>query len=123
MASLIVANGKNQGFYYPLGHRTTVIGRAESLLVQVLDEKVSRKHLQIRYDHPSKAYIATDMSSTHGVYVNGLKITDETVLNDEDHIQIGDTILLFTLLDFPDRESALNFFKKPGQRERPTVKD
>jgi len=29
MASIIVMSGKNKGDYYPLGRRTTVIGRAE----------------------------------------------------------------------------------------------
>ncbi len=121
MASLIVENGKNQGYCYPLGQRITVIGRAESLLVQILDNKVSRKHMQIRYDSPTKAYIATDMKSKHGVFVNGLKINDETVLKDEDRIQIGDTTLLFTFQDFPDKESALDYFKKAGQRRFTTL--
>lgn len=123
MASLIIENGKNQGCYYPLGHRITVIGRTESLLIQILDEKVSRKHLQIRYDSTTKAYIATDMKSKHGVFINSLKITDETVLNDEDRIQIGDTILLFTLQDFPDTESALDYFKKAGQKRLSTLEE
>ncbi len=54
MASIIIASGKQAGTYYPLGHRTTVIGRAESLLVQVLDDQVSRKHVQIRYDDKAR---------------------------------------------------------------------
>jgi len=123
MASLIVENGNNQGLCYPLGQRITVIGRAESLLIQILDEKVSRKHLQIRYDNPTKTYIATDMHSKHGVLINNLMISDETILNDEDRIQIGDTILLFTLQDFPDAESALHYFKKAGQRRFTTLGD
>jgi pSer/pThr/pTyr-binding forkhead associated (FHA) protein len=106
MASLIIEKGKNEGYCYPLGQRTTVIGRAESLLVQILDEKVSRKHMQIRYDTASQTYVAIDMHSKHGVFVNNLKITDDTILKDGDHIQIGDTTLLFTFQDFPDTESA-----------------
>lgn len=123
MASLIVENGKNQGYCYPLGQRITVIGRAESLLIQVLDEKVSRKHLQIRYNSATHIYIALDMHSKHGVFINNLKIADETALSDEDRIQIGDTVLLFTCQDFPDTESALNYFKKAGQRRFTTLGD
>lgn len=123
MASLIIENGKNKGYCYPLGQRITVIGRAESLLIQILDEQVSRKHMQIRYDPATKNYIATDMKSKHGVYINRLKITDETILKEEDRIQIGDTTLLFTLQDFPDTESALDYFKKAGQRRLSTLEE
>ncbi|MEN6307943.1 MAG: FHA domain-containing protein [Anaerohalosphaeraceae bacterium] len=121
MASLIIENGTNQGCCYPLGQRITVIGRAESLLIQILDEKVSRRHLQIRYDNTNKIYIATDMKSKHGVWINSMKITEETILKDNDRIQIGDTALIFTIQDFPDTESALNYFKKVGQRRLSTL--
>ena len=50
MASLIVTSGKQEGDYYPLGRRTNVIGRDEALFIQILDNMVSRKHLQIRFD-------------------------------------------------------------------------
>jgi len=52
------------------------------------------------------------MKSRHGVFVNGSKIGDETVLSDGDQIQLGLTVLLFTKEDFTDRENALNHFKK-----------
>ncbi len=123
MASLIIENGTNQGYYYPLGHRTNVIGRSESVPIQILDDQVSRKHLQIRYDQASQSYVAIDMNSKHGVFVNNLKVTEEVVLKDEDRIQIGDTTLLFTCQDFPDAESALHYFKKAGQRRFTTLGD
>jgi pSer/pThr/pTyr-binding forkhead associated (FHA) protein len=123
MASLIVENGKNQGYCYPLGRRITVIGRAESLLIQILDDKVSRKHVQIRYDPATQTYIAVDMHSKHGVFVNNQKIAGETILQDHDRIQIGDTALMFTLQDFPDAESAMDYFKKVGQRRLPTLEN
>lgn len=56
MASLIVTSGKHEGDYYPLGRRTNVIGRDEALPIQVLDNMVSRKHLQIRYDEKTGKY-------------------------------------------------------------------
>lgn len=63
MASLIVLNGQQKDDYYPLGRRTNVIGRDEALMIQILDERVSRKHLQITYDKDKDAYHALDMSS------------------------------------------------------------
>lgn len=123
MASIIVATGPQKGDYYPLGHRTNVIGRDEAVPIQVLDEHVSRKHLQLRFDKDDGRYYALDMKSKHGVFINATKITDETPLADGDQIGIGQTTLLFTLKDFEDRESALSHFKKVGERIRPTVID
>ncbi len=123
MASIIVATGKQKGDYYPLGHRTNVIGRDEALPIQILDEHVSRKHMQIHFDEDKQQYYAFDMKSKHGVFINGSKINNETVLADGDQIGIGQTTILFTLKDFEDRESALSHFKKVGERIRPTVID
>ena len=123
MASIIVMTGPQQGDYYPLGHRTNVIGRDEALMIQILDERVSRKHMKIRFDKDEDKYYAVDMGSKHGVLINGRKISNETALNNEDCITIGKTSLLFTTKDFTDRESALSHFKKVGERIRPTVID
>jgi len=123
MASIIVMSGTQKGNYYPLGHRTNVIGRDEALLIQILDEHVSRKHMQIGFDKDKGQYYAFDMKSKHGVFINGSKIDNETVLADCDQIHIGQTDLLFTEKDFTDRESALSYFKKVGERIRPTMID
>ncbi len=123
MASIIIMSGSKKGDYYPLGHRTNVIGRDEALLIQILDEHVSRKHLQIHYDKDKGQYSALDMKSKHGVFINSGKIHTETALADGDQIYIGQTDLLFTEKDFADRESALSHFKKVGERFRPTMID
>lgn len=120
MASLIITSGQQTGDYYPLGQRTNVIGRAEALPIQLLDDLVSRRHMQIRYDKDKKQYLALDMKSKHGVFINAKKITQETALVDGDEILVGQTTLLFTEKDFEDRESALSHFKKVGERSRPT---
>ncbi len=123
MASIIVMTGAQKGNYYPLGHRTNVLGRDEGLLIQILDEHISRKHMQIRFAKDKVQYYALDMKSKHGVHINGSKIDNETPLADGDQILIGQTDLLFTEKDFDSRESALSHFKKVGERIRPTVID
>ncbi len=120
MASLFIISGDQKGSYYPLGHRTNVVGRNEALPIQILDDLVSRKHLQIRYDKQQDKHYAVDMKSKHGVFINDRQITEETALVDGDEILIGQTTLLFTEKDFDDRESALSHFKKVGERMRPT---
>ncbi len=94
--------------------------RSWTFRIQVLDDLVSRKHLQIRYDQQRDQYHALDMKSKHGVFINDRKITEETVLVDGDEIPIGQTTLLFTEKNFEDWESALSHFKKVGERMRPT---
>ncbi len=121
MASIILASGPKAGEFYPLGKRTTVIGRDEAVPVQVIDEHVSRKHAQIHYEARDGRYYALDMKSTHGTYVNGRRIQDDFALSEGDQLQLGGVTLLFTLRDFPDRDSAMNHWKQVGQRGKTTM--
>jgi pSer/pThr/pTyr-binding forkhead associated (FHA) protein len=121
MASLIVTTGKQEGDYYPLGRRTNVIGRDEALPIQILDNMVSRKHLQIRFEPSTQKYYAFDMKSRNGVYINNRKIEGEVELREGDVILIGLTSLLFADKDFKDKESALQHYKKVGERMRVTA--
>lgn len=121
MGSILVISGPSEGLYYPLGKRTTVIGRDEGCHLQVLDGCVSRKHIQIRFDEAKKGYIALDMKSANGMYINGRKIDGECELRDQDEIQIGDSKLLYMDAEFPDKVSAMNAFRQRGQRSRSTI--
>jgi pSer/pThr/pTyr-binding forkhead associated (FHA) protein len=121
MASIIITSGEQKGRYLPLGRRTNVIGRAEALPMQILDDMVSRKHLRIRYLQDTNEHCAEDMDSKHGVFINNRKITEPTVLKEGDQILIGQTTLLFTEDDIDSRESALEHYKKVGERQRPTM--
>ncbi len=121
MASIIMSNSEEQAEYLPLGRRTSIIGRLESLPLQVLDDQVSRKHLRVRFDESSGRYLAGDMDSRNGVSVNGRKIEGEAELQEGDIIRIGNTDLVFTEKDFDDAQSALHHYKKVGERSRPTI--
>lgn len=123
MASIIITSGEQKGEYLPLGRRTNVIGRAENLPMQLLDDMVSRKHLRICYDEVAQNYIAEDMQSSHGVFINSHRIDKKTILQSNDEILVGNTTLLFTEKDFDDRESALSHYKKVGEKNRPTFMD
>ena len=77
--------------------------------------------MQISFNAKDETYSVVDMSSKHGVFVNGMPIKDEAILNDNDQITVGKTVLMFTLEDFRDRENALMHYKKVGQRNLPTI--
>jgi adenylate cyclase len=121
MASLIVTGGPGVDSYYPLGRRTMVVGRDEGVPVQVLDPHVSRKHFQILYREQTELFYLLDMRSRHGTFVNGRRVDGETPLCNNDVIAAGGTTLLFTTKDFPDKQSALAYRKKPGEREEATL--
>ena len=119
MASIIVMSG-TANEYFPLERSSFLIGRSEDLQIQVLDEYVSRRHLEIRFDSRRNCYSAIDLNSKHGVFINGRKIEAETLLADEDRIRIGDTTILFIEQDFPDSRTAFLHLKKTGQAKYPT---
>jgi ABC-type multidrug transport system ATPase subunit/pSer/pThr/pTyr-binding forkhead associated (FHA) protein len=68
-----------------------IIGRDSACDIMIDDITASRKHAEITKEK-GKYYI-TDLSSTNGTYLNGKKITSKTVLNDDDQIIIGRTLL------------------------------
>ncbi len=123
MATVVVSSGDGRGEYYPLGRRTNVVGRGEALPIQILDNQVSRKHLQIRFDPDTGHYSAIDMGSKNGVFVNGVRITTETRLRDHDRIRLGGTLLLFTQKDSDGDAPAMHRFKRPGEYLRVTDLD
>ena len=121
MASILVVTGPNQGDYYPLGHRTIVVGRDEGCPIQIVDERVSRKHVQIRFDQADGRYHALDMKSGNGTVVNDRRISEAVNLADGDVIAIGVSELMFMAVDFPDRETAFEHYRKRGERTKSTV--
>ena len=121
MASILVVTGPNQGDYYPLGHRTIVVGRDEGCPIQIVDERVSHKHVQIRFDQADDRYHALDMKSGNGTLVNDRRISEAVSLADGDVIAIGVSELMFMAVDFPDRETAFEHYRKRGERTKSTV--
>ena len=123
MASITIVAGPSAGDYYPLSKRTLVVGRDESVPVQLKDELVSRKHIQIRFEEQDGVgrYVLLDMKSANGTLVNGRQISDELLLENNDIIELGKSKLMFSESDFPDRESALNHYKSRGERGKSTL--
>lgn len=123
MGSLIIISGKQRGEYLPLGQRTSVIGRSESLPLQVLDDGVSRRHFRIVFNKDSGKYYVEDMNSKHGTLINMRRITEKTPLSEGDQITVGKTSLFFTEKDFDSKESALMHYKMVGEKSKTTRMD
>ncbi|MDX2148105.1 MAG: FHA domain-containing protein [Planctomycetota bacterium] len=121
VGAIIVGTGNQEGLFLALGKRSTVVGRDESLPLQIEDERVSRKHVQFRLDPATNNYVVMDLQSTNGTSVNDRRIFTETVLADGDVITIGNTKLLFTLEIPTDKANALAVYKKVGEKRRSTL--
>jgi DNA-binding winged helix-turn-helix (wHTH) protein len=82
---------------WPLAGPVTRIGRADDNDVMVDDRWVSRYHAEVRHDE--HGYLAVDLGSKNGTFVNGRRIGAPTTLADGDVLQVAPLIKL-TFVDY-----------------------
>ena len=122
MASLVLVQGESpSGNYFPIKRETIVIGRDEGCDIQILDEMVSRRHLEVRHEQRFDNHVAADLESSNGVFVNGRQIQKEAELQDGDTIRIGESKLFYSTKDFRDLDAAMTDFKKRGEHGKSTL--
>ncbi len=122
MACLFISEGPASGRIFALEHHELVLlGRDESCSFQVLDERVSRRHLQIRFDEKKGSHHAVDYESANGVKVNGTRVDKEVALNDGDVIKIGNSNILYSVKNLPDAQTAREAWIKRGQSHQQTM--
>ena len=122
MATLLVLAGESEGSYYPLDDsRLVSIGRDDQCSFQIVDAKISRRHLQVRYEEGDDLHYAVDMRSANGVFVNDARVTDEVPLKEGDVITLGRTRIQYTKQSFPDEESARIHIKKTDEWKKGTI--
>ncbi|MFQ3593460.1 MAG: GGDEF domain-containing protein [Gemmataceae bacterium] len=89
----IYPSGPNMGRRYPLSHSaSTIIGRSAECSIQIDDHSVSRRHARI--DPTPEGYIASDLGSTNGTYVNDTPC-ERMILKDGDYVRVGNCIYRF----------------------------
>jgi pSer/pThr/pTyr-binding forkhead associated (FHA) protein len=121
MASVLIVSGSSEGDFYLLGRAPVTVGRGDGCHIQIVDDSVSRRHLQIRRGPQAGAYVAQDLESANGTLVNERPITGETPLVDGDVIGIGQTELMFSSVDFADRETAFQHYRRRGEGGKSTI--
>jgi adenylate cyclase len=87
MPQLIVTQGSPGSQAHPLPEGVTRVGRAPENNVCILHESVSRAHAQIEV-RGGRATL-TDLRSTRGTFVNGLRITQQELVGGE-QIHLGE---------------------------------
>ena len=89
-APAVVVDQTNQRF--DLKHGSNVVGRGTDADLQLLDQGISRRHLDIQFD--GNFATAYDLGSTNGTAVNGHEVGSQ-VLRHGDVIRIGHTRLVY----------------------------
>ncbi len=98
-ACLVVLYGEGIGQRIALRDAALVIGRSADVDMQFEDESVSRRHCTLEPVTDSRSgasrWQLTDHRSTNGTFVNDRPITNPTVLQHGDRVQVGRTIFKF----------------------------
>src|SRR6516225_3855731 len=71
---------------YPLGAKETLIGRKGDTDIVLNNPNISRHHAKVIVS--DDAITVVDLDSTHGTFINGIKI-ERQLLNDGDRIELG----------------------------------
>ncbi len=123
MGTLLVVTGRDRGSYYPLESDVIVVGRDDTCDIQIVDDMISRRHMQVsgKGDGDAREFYVADLSSANGVFINNRQVTEETPLHDGDTIRIGESKLFFSTKRFPDLDTAMIYFKQRGQRGKHTI--
>lgn len=118
MPALVIIHGSNRGSFYNLPTSAAlVLGRDESLLAQIRDPGVSRKHVEfIRHDDGS--CYAVDLRSRNGIRINGEKMDHSSKVKDGDLIQMGHSLLVFVDKDL-EPDSPIDTFLQACERLYP----
>jgi small-conductance mechanosensitive channel len=91
-ARLVVVNGPMRGVLYDLSKGAVTFGRNPDCTAVVTDPHVSGQHAAV--ERAGDGYRLRDLGSRHGTFVNGRKVTAET-LTPGDMIAIGSVNLVF----------------------------
>ncbi len=121
MASLLVVTGPSAGDYYLLGKHAVTIGRDEGCPIQIVDDTVSRQHLQVRRADKGTTFHALDLNSANGTLINDRPLAEETAFADGDIVTIGKTELMFSAIDFADSETAFQHYRRRGEGLKSTI--
>ena len=89
MGSLVLPSGNR----VDLGVGKVTVGRLPECTISIDDSNISRNHAEVRAG--ASGFVVTDLGSTNGTMVNGVKITGDQALRDGDIISFGSTHVRF----------------------------
>jgi signal transduction histidine kinase/pSer/pThr/pTyr-binding forkhead associated (FHA) protein len=93
MLTLFVIRGPDEGKRFELTDPVVGVGRDTGNAIRLHDTEVSRRHAELR--RTDDGYLLVDLRSSNGTYVNGEGV-QQVALHAGDHIQLGQSVLVFT---------------------------
>ncbi len=97
-ARLVTLAGPAAGEVFELAEDELTIGRDSGNPVPIADPSLSRRHCAIA--RRQDTWFVRDLGSFNGTFVNGVRITEQA-LQDGDHLNVGDSHLVFRNGDSP----------------------
>jgi pSer/pThr/pTyr-binding forkhead associated (FHA) protein len=93
MPRLVIRQGARKGAEFEVGadNPLIVIGRKGTCAIQILDQKASREHAEVRFE--DGRLVLRDLESRNGTWLNGDRVDSPRQLRAGDRIRIGDTLL------------------------------
>lgn len=91
------------GREFPLAEGDIVLGRSRGCGIRVDEESVSRSHALLSL-HGDEAQVR-DLGSSNGLFVNGKRVSKETLLKNGDAIGLGSALLTFVAIGPPEVEA------------------
>ncbi|MEX1040926.1 MAG: ATP-binding protein [Pirellulaceae bacterium] len=114
MAVLFVIQGDDQGRRFELSDRGVTLGRDQTSDIHLQDTEISRRHAEIR---PTQSgYELIDLGSSNGSYVNQQQVS-RCELNAGDRIQLGHTLLIYTIRSKTGSQPPVDFKLDASARE------
>jgi pSer/pThr/pTyr-binding forkhead associated (FHA) protein len=103
---------------HKLGQGQVVLGRGSGVDIVLNGPLISRRHAELR--DTEDGLVVTDLGSRNGVFINGRRITEPTLLCNGDSLALGDnTFVLVEILDPALRSETLSEMR--AVRETPRV--
>jgi pSer/pThr/pTyr-binding forkhead associated (FHA) protein len=119
MPRLIMKRGPEPGRSYELSEDVVIIGRGSKSDIIVQDNEVSRSHC--RFLKVLTDYELHDLDSANGTFVNGQRVNEPWLLQDDCIIEIGDSITFhFERGSAPLDPKKVKELSKQAKRDRIT---
>jgi two-component system cell cycle response regulator len=108
-AVLFALAGPEQGAVFPLHRSVILVGRGARSNIALHDDAVSLRHARIT--RRDGGIHVQDDGSRNGTYVNDERVETPRLLEDGDHVTIGNTILKFSMLDELEEHALTQLFE------------
>jgi diguanylate cyclase (GGDEF)-like protein len=111
---LMVIAGAQVGELHKVLKPRTTIGRAQDADIRIVDDGISRHHVEIRLE--GDRVLIRDLGSTNGTFRNGTRVESVTEVADGDKVSVGSTtILKFTFKDGIDEAYESQLYRSATQ--------